>query len=831
MKRSILYAIGGLGLFALALASAPVSAAAQAAGRIVGTVTEQQGAPVGGAQVSVVGTRLGAITNQSGQFVVTGVPTGSQSLRVTSIGFRPGTAEVVVQSGEAVTVNVRLEGAPVELGGVVVSAARRAQRITDAPATITQIGPDVIDNAVGNTFAGALKQAVGLDFIQTGMTTAAVNARGFNSSFNNRMLMLEDGRVAVLPESGLPIGSFTTTPKIDLAGIEVLVGPGAALYGADASSGVISLTTKDPRQFPGTTVEVTGGNREYRNIQARHAGVFGDWGYKATAEYQSAQEWENQLFYTAALLPETGVGGRVNWQSQVARGQGSLVRYFGDGRLELGTGASRTDGIGQTNVGRNQFDGWTYNFQQARLTTSRWFAQVYRTQSQAGDSYALNRFTENRANPAHRTKSDEEVRRISDWPSDGRLVAAELQHNLYLPALLNTHVVFGAQYRRDMVSSDRKWLTDRLTGEDLVISQRGIYGQAEAPLTPWLNLVLAGRIDDHDNYDTQFSPKAGLVVKPAENQAVRFTYNRAFKSPTLLQTNFHIPDWTAVVAIFGNTEGFQIFNNAQGAGSPVVSYDPLRPEENTTWEVGFKGVFASRLFLDVVGYQSQYENFMSPLVIISNPYAVVNGQPAPTFAFQNGQAVANNKLVLTYFNLGRAKLHGTDAGVNFYVSPRFSLNGSMSWLKLQDVEVPAGREEATSLNSPSTKWTLGTRFQDVGPLQGGATVRHVNSYYFRSGINMGVIPTFSTLDLSLGYRLRPLNTTLTMGVNNLFSCSQKLDENGVGFRYDTAPGVDPLRMRPLNKERECGFNARHQEMINMPAIGTMFFLGGRYHIQ
>jgi outer membrane receptor for ferrienterochelin and colicins len=825
----------------LALASGALEA--QGTGRIIGTVSGQDGAPIFGAQVNVVGTRLGTLTDQRGQYVITSVPAGPQTLRVTYVGFRESTIRVAVETGAAATVDVRLEGQPVELGGVVVSAARRAQRITDAPATITQIGPDVIDNAPGNTWAGALKQVVGLDFIQTGMTTAAINARGFNSSFNNRMLMMEDGRIAVLPENGLPVGQFTAIPKVDLAGIEVLVGPGAALYGADASSGVVNLITKDPRRFPGTTVEFTGGNRTgeavgggsprpYFNLQARHAGVQGNIGYKVSGEYQQADEWQNVLTYNIAGIPgrttplpvrETDLGvNSIDWRSKVIRGTGSVIYYQGANQLELSAGASESDGVGQTNVGRNQLRGWGYNFVQARYAAPRLFVNAYRTQSTSGESFAINRYADAWARNPNLTPDS--LRKLSDWPSDGRLYAAEFQHNFRLPALLNTQFVWGAQYRRDVVSSDRQWLTDRLTGEDLSISQVGAYGQVETPVMPWLDFVAAARVDNHDSYDTQFSPKVGVVVKPADNQAVRFTYNRAFKSPTTLQTSFHIPDWTAIVAIFGNTAGFNIFNNPQGTGNPTVTYDPLRPEENTTLELGYKGVIGDRLFVDVAAYRSQYQHFLSPLVTIANPY----GGAAATYAFRpGGGAVDNTKIVLTYFNLGEATISGLDAGVNFYLTPRVTLSSTVSLLELNDVEVPPGREEATSLNAPYTKGTLGVNFREFGNFQGGATLRHVNSYYFRSGINFGVIPTFTTTDLSLGYRLRPFNTTVTLGVNNLFSCSQKLDDEGVGFRY--AP-TDALRTTPINKERACGFNQRHQEMINMPHVGTMIFLGGRYHI-
>lgn len=824
-----------LQLVVIALGLLPALAEAQS-GRISGTVTDAQSRPIHGAQVSVVGTRIGTLTNVAGQFTLTGVPAGTHEVRIGYLGYREVTrAGVAVAAGQEARLDVQLEGAPIQLGGVVVSAGRQAQRVTDAPATVTRIDASVIENSVGNTWAGALKQVVGLDFIQVGMSSVAINARGFNSSFNNRMLMMEDGRIAVLPENGLPVGGFTATPKVDLAGVEVLVGPGAALYGADASSGVVTLQTKDPRQFPGTTVEITGGNKQYKNVQARTAHVVGSWGFKVAGEWQDAEDWSNVLPYAITGVPGRGTvviredslgENSIDWNANVVRGTGTLVRYFENGQLDVSAGASRSDGVGQTNVGRNQLRGWGYNYLQARYSSPRWYLNAYRTQSTSGESFAVNRYAD--ALVRNPSLTPDSLRMLSDWPSDGRMYAAELQNNLQLAPLLNTRLVWGAQYRRDVVSSDRQWLSDRQTGEDLEISQYGVYAQTETPLLPWLNLVLASRYDAHDRYDAQWSPKAGLVVKPTPDQALRLTYNRAFKSPTTLQTDFFIPDWTPVIAIFGNTGGYRIHTDAAGGGTPVASYDALRPEENTTWEAGYKGVLGNRLFVDVAGYYSRYEHFLSPLVVISNPYAAA---PAvPTYAFDaQGRAVDNQKIVLTYFNLGRATLYGTDLGVNYYLTPKLNLRGTFSWLEADSIEVPAGREEATALNAPNTKWTLGVGATDVAGLNGGATVRHVSRYYFRSGINMGQVPTFTTLDMSAGYQLPWLNgASLQLGVSNLFSCSQKLDDNGVGFTY--AP-TDALRRHPTKKERECGFGLKHQEMINMPAVGTMLFVGMRYNIR
>ncbi len=806
MRTRIRVSFGGTVLAAAMglLLGTPIAGIAQ--GGVNGTVRAADGSAVSGAEVSLVGAGRVGLTTAQGEFRLTNVPQGTYQLRVTMIGYREARMDgVVVPASGDVRVDVQLESLPVSLSGVVVAAGRRAQRITEAPATITRIDASELELAGPGGFGMALKEVKGLDFIQVGAASVAVNARGFNSSFNNRMLMMEDGRLAILPESGLPLGQFTAIPRIDLAGMEVLVGPGTALYGADASNGVITLESKDPRRFPGTSMELVGGTRSFMNVQARHAGVQGDWGYKVTGEMSRVDDFENQLFYTAARLPETGVGGSVDWQNRVTRGQGALVRYFeDDARLELSTGYSITHGVGQTNVGRNQFDGWTYNFFQLKYTSENWFVNAYRNQSQAGDSYALNRFTENRAAPANAGRSDEEIRRISDWPSDGRLLAAEIQNNFALQAIRGTRITWGAQARRDAVSSDRKWLTDRLTGSDVIIAQYGAYAQAETPLTDQLQLVLAGRLDAHDNYDTQFSPKAALVWSPAPDQAIRLSYNRAFKSPTILQTNFWIPNFTPIVGVFHNTSGYSIRN---AAGTEVARIDPLRPEENQTYEVGYKGVLGGRLFLDVAAFYADYKDFLSPLTIVASGVTPTIFAPPPTQAVALDGEVRASLLSLTYFNIGEATVRGMDAGATFVVNPKLELTASFSNIALTNTEERTGPAlEATALNSPNTKWTFGTRWRDLGPVSARTTLRHVTGYNFRSGINVGRIPTFTTLDAALSMDLPVQGLKLSASLANLFTCAK--DEAA--------------------DERNCGFGEKHVEMINMPAIGSMFSVGLRW---
>jgi outer membrane receptor for ferrienterochelin and colicins len=801
-------------LLAAVLALLPAFAAAQT-GTIRGTVSGPEGRAVSAAQVSITGTRFSTVANTLGQFTLAGVPQGLHRIRVSMPGFVAHTSDVTVRPGEETLVSVKLEENNVELDAMVVSASRRAERRSESPATVTRVSAEQLAETPGNAFVGALKQATGLDFVQVGMTSVAVNARGFNSSFNNRMLMLEDGRIGVLPENGLPVGSFTPIPKIDLSGIEVVVGPGSALYGADASNGVLTLQSKDPRDYPGMSFEVTGANRSYYDLQGRVAGARGNWGYKVSGEWNSFNDWSNRIHSSGATgVWESSVGDTsgLNWDSNVLRGYGQVIRYLGDAQLSLTGGYSRTNGVGQTNVGRNQLVGWTYNVLQLRATSPHWYASAYRTESNAGESYAANRYATARAT-SPLTVSDDSVRRMSDWPSDGQLYAAEVQNNFRVLPLLNTQVTWGGQYRHDIVSSDRQWLTDRLTGEDLKIDQWGVYAQTETPLLPRLRLLLAARYDDHENYDGQFSPKAGFLFTPAQGHTFRLFYNRAFKSPSTLQTNFWIPNFVSVFGVFGNRDGITVRKASDN--SVVREYSPLVPERNTTWELGYKGLINGRLFVDVAGYYSRYQNFLSPLVTIANPYAAGG---AATIAYNNADnqpftsEAGQQQVVLTYFNLGNATIYGTDASVGYILSPRVDFTGTVSLLKLDNISGIdtnlASDKEATALNSPTSKFTLGVHARDLGRWSGGATFRYVNGYRFNSGINKGHIPTFNTLDLNVGYRIPQFHSQLNLAVANLFNCHAN----------------DPSL---ADEGASCGFGVKHTEMINMPGIGTMVFLGVR----
>src|SRR5258707_1718528 len=164
-------------------------------GFIRGTVTDTGARPLSSALVLVPAAGLSARTGDDGTFTVRGVPRGTYVLRVHRIGFKPrDVAGVSVSETSIPIVSVALEPSAVELGGMVVSASRRVEKITDAPATVTRLESAQIQNTTGNSFIPPLKAVNGIQFIQLGVTAAALTARAFNPPLTTRLLMIADGR-------------------------------------------------------------------------------------------------------------------------------------------------------------------------------------------------------------------------------------------------------------------------------------------------------------------------------------------------------------------------------------------------------------------------------------------------------------------------------------------------------------------------------------------------------------------------------------------------------------------------------------------------------------
>src|SRR5262245_8908329 len=107
-------------LFLIAALLAPSRAHAQA-GTVTGRLTDESGAPLGGATVTIAEAKLGAISQMNGDFVIVGVPAGTYTVKVQLIGYRTTSQSVTVGAGERASTDFKLVADPLKLEGVVVT--------------------------------------------------------------------------------------------------------------------------------------------------------------------------------------------------------------------------------------------------------------------------------------------------------------------------------------------------------------------------------------------------------------------------------------------------------------------------------------------------------------------------------------------------------------------------------------------------------------------------------------------------------------------------------------------------------------------------------------
>ena len=218
------------------------NAKAQNTGRITGTVTAaEDGRPLGGASVNILGTNRNTFTNGLGVYTFEQVPAGSRQVRVRMLGYAAQVHAVSVASNETVTLNFQLASAPMQLEGLVVTAYGEQER-RDLTGSITELNlTDLRDIPLPNPAQLLQARVAGVDVVGSNYRPGAamnVTIRGVRSiTAGNQPLYVIDG----VPLVGGGIEDFNPA---QIASIEVLKDASAtAPYGSRGANGVILITT------------------------------------------------------------------------------------------------------------------------------------------------------------------------------------------------------------------------------------------------------------------------------------------------------------------------------------------------------------------------------------------------------------------------------------------------------------------------------------------------------------------------------------------------------------------------------------------------------------
>ena len=235
-----------------------------------------------------------AAANNNGEFTFSNVSDGIYTIKVTYIGFSTWEKTGILIDESDKTISASLSPTSINMNAISVSASRRPEKIVDAPASVSLVEAEDVAERTTLTATEHIKGLPGVDVASTGLNQSNVVVRGFNNIFSGALLVLTDNRIARVPSLRFNAFNFLPTTNEDIERIEIVSGPGSALYGPNSANGVMHIITKSPFTSQGTSVSLGGGERSVQIISGRHAGVIGDKiGYKFTGQYYTGDDWEH----------------------------------------------------------------------------------------------------------------------------------------------------------------------------------------------------------------------------------------------------------------------------------------------------------------------------------------------------------------------------------------------------------------------------------------------------------------------------------------------------------------------------------------------------------
>ena len=526
-------------IVALVLAVPVVAQEGAIAGRVTNATTL---VPVPLASVRVVrGPLTSEVLSESDGSFELQLPPGVYDLLVEAADFAPSRFDRIrVTPGQTTARNLPLESRGYRLAGFIVTASRgTVDTEISAPSSSHSVRGEEVMERPAPSAVEHLRESPGVDIGTHGLQASNVVVRGFNNIFSGALHMLTDNRLAGLPSLRVNFMHYLPLVDDDIERVEVVLGPGAALYGPNTANGVVHLITKSPLDDPGTSVSIGAGERSVFQGAFRTAHRVNEkLGVKFSGHFLRGEEWpyadpteasarDSADANPDACVAERELRGFSTTEAEVACTRLGVrdfqVRRYGfetrtdwrfsnRGTLIGSYGLSSVTGIELTPLSAAQSADWLHQFAQARLTYDRWAVQAYFNTNDSGEAFLLR-----------------DGLPLVDRSSLGVI---QLQNGLDIFGG-RQDFTYGFDYFANRPDSRGTIYGDFEGTND--INEWGLYLQSKTVLSPKVDLIAAGRLDDHSILPNRvFSPRIAVVFKPDGRNAVRVAFNRAFSTPTAL---------------------------------------------------------------------------------------------------------------------------------------------------------------------------------------------------------------------------------------------------------------------------------------------------------
>jgi iron complex outermembrane receptor protein len=530
-----------------------------------------------GVNVIIDGTNIGTVTDFDGNFVINTSQDTPLTLVVSYVGY---SAERVSVTSANQNINVMLSAGQ-NLEEIIVSASRRAQKVTDAPASVSVISTRQIENSAQVAEPSRILVSVpGVQIQQQTANTLNIEMRAGSGVFGTSTYVMKDNRGLITPAAGTFFSFQQGISNLDLASVEIVRGAAGVLYGPGVTSGVVHFRSKSPIDYTGNSLSMWGGDMnsfgsEFRIARANDDKTFG---WKINARLNSGDDfvYDDEAAISAdvgginsvirqpvikdmmvdpiasqngkVLYDFTGGNAIIDNYSNVAFDTTLEWRPSDETNYQVSAGMSNGGGLFFQDLGVSYADGNTY-WGQVQATMGNWYAQAFIDHNDGGDE----------DNPTFLYGTG--LRQVAERTS----IEAQLQYNFDMPWLFDSEWTVGYDYRNTDSNSDYTLWGRNENTDDYITN--GLYGQGTLAMSEKVDFVVAGRYDQASFISTgEFAPRAALVYKPSEKTTWRLSYNKALSGPPALAMYIDFPITTAVPGVLGAWLSGQ--STAQRFGDP-----------------------------------------------------------------------------------------------------------------------------------------------------------------------------------------------------------------------------------------------------------------------
>lgn len=586
----------------------------------------------------------------------------------------------------------------------VTSVSKRSQKLADAAAAVFVITQDDIRRSGATSIPEALRMVPGIQVARIDENKWAIASRGFNGRFDNKLLVLIDGRSVYTPLFSGVYWNVQDVMLEDVDRIEVIRGPGATLWGANAVDGVINIITKSAQSTQSAVVTAGGGTEERGATNVRYGGKLNkDTYYRAYGKYFNIGPSD---------YPGTDITANDNWDA-----------WRGGFRTDWSPSGPNSLTL-QGDVHRSKF-GETLTVP----SLSAPFSNTYPNQGSFSGGNILGRWNHSFATSTMSLQMYYDHTKLIDdslFSDRQNIFDIDFQHSFHPGS--NHEIVWGLGYRAINDNNDSSF-TVAIKPNQLTLNQFSAFAQDEISLADRrLRLTLGSKLEHNQFTGFEVEPNARLLWNLTKTQSVWTAVSRAVRTPAIteegLQLNSQVippggpgnpTPLPAVVAIMGN-HGF-------------------KSEDLLAYELGYRMQVSSNFSADVATFYNQY----SHLRTAEPGQPSVEGNPIPT------------DLLVPFFaanNMGGGTYGGEVFG-DWRVLPKWRLLGSYSYLQM------SLRKNANSLDplpdnpagsSPHNEVYLRSSVDLGRHFEHDFIVRHVSSL---PGLN---IPSYNSLDMHLSWK-------------------------------------------------------------------------------